>query len=302
MTTAATSVTAASIGSTTTVLSVLSQASANATATANTVELNQIKNLIQTRLTNQIAALETTSDSATTNALTAQINGLQSQQSSIAKLEAQWGNNANIFPSLNTALSQLQTYAANGDSADFDATLAAANTYVGDLTAIVAPAPFQPDQVSNLKENGLGIGNSASYDLSTPSGQAAAEAAVNSAQGLVGNIFALTKSNQLVAGDIVTSLTTQIGNLSALQQQSQSATDTATQNKIAALTEQAQNQEHLIELSLGSTQTIASMVYNATNPPQPVTSVFQALQDAVGATPSSYSPSNSAPAILSLLT
>ncbi len=303
MTSAINAATIASSGTTTTTaLTVLAQASADSTQTANTTEMAEIDKLIQSRLTNQIAALEPSSDSAVSNALATQITGLQAQQSAIEKLGAQWGANANIFPALQTLLANLQTYAAAGNSAEFDGTLSAANIDVSDLSVIAAPAPFQSDQVATLKQNGLGIGNAASYDLSSPSGQAAAEAAVSSAQSVIGQIFAITQSNHVLANDLANSLTTQIGTLTNLQQQTQSAGDAETQNKIAALTEDAQNQEHLIELSLGSTTTIASMVSNVENPPQPITSVFEALQDAVGATPATYSPTNSAPAILSLLT
>ncbi len=303
MTSAISAATIASSGTnTTTALTVLAQSAAYSSQTANTAEMTEIDKLIQNRLTNQIAALEPSSDAAVINALTSQISGLQAQQSSMEKLEAQYGGNANIFPGLQSLLAELQTYAASGNSSAFDTTLAATNVDVADLKVIAAPAPFQPDLVTNLKENGLGIGNSASYDLSTEAGQQAAEAAVSSAQTLAGRIFSITGSNQLLASDLVTSLTTQIGSLTGVQQQMESASDTEAQSKIKALTEDAQNQEHLIELSLGSTQTIASMVSNVENPPQPVTSVFEALQDAVGATPASYSPANSAPAILSLLT
>ena len=302
MTTSVSAATLASSGNTTTVLTVLAEAAANSTQTANTEELSKIDTLIQDRLNNEIAALQPTQDSAVSNALTTQINGLQSEQSSAQKIGAQSGANASILNSLSTQLADLQTYAASGDSSDFDATLAAANVDVADLNVINAPAPYQPDQVPTLKANGLGIGNSASYDLSTPAGQQSAATAISSAQGFVAQITAATTSNQLVASDLTNSLSTQISTLTSVQQQAENSSSADVQNQIAALTEDAQNQEHLIELSLGSTKTIASMVANVENPPQPVTSVFEALQDAVGATPASYSSTQSTPAILSLLT
>ncbi len=288
--------------STTTALTVLAQVAASSAQTANTEEIANIDKLIQSRLTNQIAALEPSSDTSVSNALSSQITSLQNEQSTTQKLEAQWGANANIFPGLQDLLAELQTYAADGNSSEFDSTLAAANTDVADLTVVTAPAPYQSDQVGNLKENGLGIADSATYDLSTTSGQQAAAAAVSSAQNLIQQIFATTQSNQLVASDEVSSLTSQISSLTSLQQTAQSAGSAETQSQISALTEDAQNQENLIQLSLGTTSEIASMVSSVDNPPQPVTSVFEALQEAVGATPSTYSSSNSAPAILSLLT
>jgi hypothetical protein len=301
------SISAATIASngsntTTTALTVLAQAAADSTQTANTEELAEIDNLIQNRLNTEIAALQPPADSAITTALGNQISSLQAEQSSTQKLGAEWGNNSNILESVQTQLAQLQTYAAAGDATDFDTTLAAANVDVSDLTVVNAPAPYQPDGVEGLKGNGLGIGNAASYDLSTEAGQQAAAAAINAAQSLVGQIAATTTSNHLLAGDLTTSISTQLNTLISLQQQAENSSTTATQNQIAALTEDAQNQEHLIELSLGSTQTIASMVSNVENPPQPITSVFEALQDAVGATPATYSSTQSTPAILSLLT
>ncbi len=286
---------------TTTVLSVLAQASANATQTANTQELSEIEAQINKRLTDQIAALQPTPDAAVSNALAQQIAGLDAQRTAISGYGSQWGGNSYILSDLSTQLAKLQTYAANGDGANFDAALSAATTDVADLTPVAAPAPFRPDQIAPLQSNGLGIGSSASYDLSTQAGQTAAAAAVNAAQSTVGQIFSIVTGNQLLASSISSSLTVQIDSLTSVQQQAQSTNQTEMQTQVNQLTQQAQNQIHLIELALGNTQTIASMIAAAENPPQPVTSVFQALQNAAGATPSSYGASQAAPAILSLL-
>ena len=153
------------------------------------------------------------------------------------------------------------------------------------------------DQVSSLIQNGLGIGDSASYDLTTPAGQAAAEAAVASAQTSVGQVFTRITSNELVANDAAAALTSQINNLNNQSQQLSAADQTRITNETNQLTQQATDQEHLIELNLGSSSATARMVAAATNPPQPYTSVFQALQAAV----TTNGTQTAAPAILSLL-
>lgn len=282
-------------------LTILAQAAANATKTADTTELSEIDNTIQNRLNAKIAALQPAADPAVSNVIQSQITALEKQRATITALQPQYGQNVNMLTDLQTQLANMQTAAANGDSTDFDAYLGAANSDVSNLVAVNAPAPFQSDQIAGLLGTGLGIGDSASYDLSTPSGQAAAELAVQNAQNTIGLVFQATSANQVLAGDLVNSLNTQINNLTTQQQQAQQASAAETESQILNLTQLAQNQEHLIELSLGSTSTIANVIENVDNPPQPITSPFQALQEAVGATPSTYSSQQSTPAILSLL-
>jgi hypothetical protein len=283
---AATSPTISSPLSGTNLLTILSEASSNAAQLTNTTEISEIDAQIQKQLTAKEAALQAPPDAALTTALQNQISGLQKQQTSITDLSPKYGANANTLANLQTQLATLQTAAANGDSATFDSTLAAANIDVQDLTVVNAPAPLEPDGVAGLIGNGLGIGDSASYDLSTPNGQTAAEAAVSSAQSLVQQVFQATSSNQLVSTDLANSLATQISNLQSHLDNLEGSDQTQVQNQIARLTQQAQDQEHLIELSLGNTQTIATALYNEENPPQSITSVFGALEQAVAATPS----------------
>ena len=284
---------------TTTALTILAESSASATQKTNSSEMTAISQQIQNQLTAKIAALQQTPDTSVANALQSQITTLQSQSTAVNQIASTAGGNAYTLSDLQTQLANLQTEAAPGNSAGFDATLSAANTDVLNLTATSPPAPFQPDGIAGLQGNGLGIGSSSSYGLSAPSGQAAAASAVQAAQTLVGQIFQTTTANQLLAGDIGASLTAQIGTLTA-QQQTQSQSDqAATTAQIAQLTTLAQNQTHLIELALGGTSAIANMVSAADNPPQPYTSVFQALEGAVGATAASNG--SQPPAILSLL-
>lgn len=298
MTSATTSLSSSS-SSTTTALTILAEMSAATTQQANSRELTIISQQIQNNLTAQIATLQPTPDTAVANALQAQITALNAQSTAVSQVAATAGANAYTLSDLQTQLATLQADATAGNSTGFDATLSAANTDVDNLTATSPPAPFLPDGIAGLQGNRLGIGSSSSYDLSTPAGQAAAAADVQAAQTLVGQVFQTTTSNQLVADDIGSSLSTQIDTLTA-QQQTQSQSDqTATTAQITQLTQLAQNRTHLIELALGGTSTIANMVSAVDNPPQPYTSVFQALEGAVGATPSTEAKQPAA--ILSLL-
>jgi hypothetical protein len=284
---------------TTTALTVLAEVSSSAAQLANNREMTLISNQIQKQLNAKVAALQPPADTALATAAQAQITALQNQRSAINAISTTSGSNANILSDLQTQLGALQTAAGNGDSAGFDAALAAANTEIFDLTATAPPAPFQSDRVASLKGNGLGIGNSAAYDLSTPAGQAAAAQDVSSAQDLVGLIFQTTTSNQILATGLMAALSTRINTLTSQQQQSQQSEQLQVTTQILQLTQQAQNQTHLIELALGGTSTLANELRAAATPPQPFTSVFQALQSAVGAV---AGPSQqTAPAILSLL-
>jgi hypothetical protein len=284
--------------STTTALSILAQLTADTAQNNNARELSLISTQIQNQLNAKIAALQPPTDTAIANAAQAQITALQSQNTTYSGIATTAGGNATILSDLQTQLAALQTAAGSGNSAGFDAALSGANTDVYDLTGSALPAPFQPDQVAALQGNGLGIGNSASYDLSTPAGQAAAAQAVTSAQTLVGQIFAATTSNQILATDLTASLTSQINTLTSQQQQTTQSDQTQVQTEISNLTEQAQNQTHLIELALGNTSSVATALAAAENPPQPYTSVFQALAGSAATTAGSTAAT--APAILSL--
>lgn len=297
-------VTVSSFGSTWTtisLLSVLAQASANAASLNATTEINQINNQIQKRLVQQIAALQAAPDNAMTAPMQARIGTLQTQAQTFSTTASSYGGNANTIFDLQNQLAALQTAATNGDSAGFDAALAAANTDVGNLAVINAIPPLQPDQVENLQANGLGISASAVYNLSTPAGKAAAAAAVQNAQNIVGQVSQVTTSNQLIANSLNDALTNQIASLNSQLQQTQQKTDEQTTTKIAQLIQQAQNQKHLIQLAIGNAQLLTTALTQAQNPPQPVKSPLSTLMNAVGATPSSYQSQNSLPPILSLL-
>ncbi|HUZ72618.1 MAG TPA: hypothetical protein VMU87_06515 [Stellaceae bacterium] len=266
------------------------------------IEIKQISNQIQKRLAQQTAALQAAPDSAMTTPLQAQITTLQSQSSTMSTIASNYGANANTIFDLQNQLAALQTDAANGDSASFDATLATANNDAYNLAVINLVPPLQPDGVATLKANGLGIGASSVYNLSTPAGQSSAAAAIQNAQNVVGQVSQITTSNQIVASSMSSALTNQVDSLNSQLQHLQQNTDTQTTAEIAKLTQQAQEQEHLIELAIGNTQLVSSALMQAENPPQPTRSPLGALSSAVGATVSSYQSQQSSPAILSLLT
>lgn len=286
----------------TSLLGVLAEASSSAAQMRSNIEINEINNGIQNRLNSAIAALQQAPDSAVTNALQSQVTALQNESSKATDIGSQYGTNAGILTDLQGRLATMQTAIANGDGATFDAALAMANTDVGSLAVIAPTAPYQPDQVQTLQDTGLGIESSATYNLSTPSGQAAAGAAVTSAQNLIQQVFQATGNNQILAGSLASELSTQANALDTTLQQMQQQDSTAATTQIQQLTEQAQNQSHLIELALGNTQLLSTALMDATAASSPASSPLAVLQGAVGATPASLAAKQSTPALLSLLT
>jgi hypothetical protein len=299
-------VTATSSSTPFTVLTVLAQTAAATAQETTQREINQVNTQIQNHLNEKIAALEAGPDQALANASQLQINSLKAQANAISAIASQYSANANVLSDLQNQLASLQTEATNGNTAAFDATLAVAQIDLGNLGIATPTAPFQPDRVAPLKATGLGINSGESYDLSTPAGQAAAAADIQNAQTLVGQIFTATTGNQLLATSVSTVLDNQINTLTTQQQQQDASNQADVQAQIANLTQLAQNQEHLIELSLGNTQLVANALMNEENPPQPATSVYEVLQNvaASGSTStgsSSSSTQQSSSAILSLL-
>jgi hypothetical protein len=286
--------------STTTALTVLAQAAANNVVQSQKVELDQIDGRMQDKLNQQIAALQNTGDSASTQAWQSQLNQIQQQNSALTTAQAQFSNNSDTLSAIQTQLDALQTAAQNGDSASFDSALSEANTGLDNLIVVNPTPPLQADGVLGLKGAGLGIESSASYDLSTPAGQAAAENDVNNAQSLIAGIFAITTNNVIVAGSVSTSLADQYNTLSATLQQAQQNDQTQIATQTQNLTQQTQDQEHLIELALGNTTQLSSVISTIDNPPAAPTSAFGVLSDAVGATASSYGSQGTTPPILSL--
>jgi hypothetical protein len=287
-------VTATSSSTPFTVLTVLAQTAATTAQETTQREVSQVTAQIQNQLNQKIAALEAGPDQSVANASQLQINSLKAQANAISAVATTYSSNANVLSDLQNQLASLQTEATNGNTAAFDATLAVAQIDIGNLGIAAPTAPFQPDQVAPLKATGLGIQSGESYDLSTPAGQAAAAADIQSAQTLVGQIFTATTGNQLLATSVSTVLDDQINTLTTQQQQQDASNQADIQAQVANLTQLAQNQEHLIELSLGNTQLVANALLNEENPPQPPTSVYEVLQNvAASASTSTGSTSTS---------
>ena len=284
-------------------LSVLQQMSATTQSEIQAKEIANIKLLIQQRTNEKVAELQNLPDDSVTTALQAQINTATTQQTKIHTLQTQYGTNANTLASLEKQIVAMQTAAANGDSAGFDAALSLANSYVGNLTVVQPTAPFRADQVLPLRTNGLGISTAETYDLSTPDGQAAAAAAVQAAQSTVGQVQNLTVSNQTLAASLLNTLTQQIDFLNSQLSQIQQTDQTDQQAQIQALMTQAQNQEHVLELAIGNTQLVSNALQAARNLPSAPTSIFGVLINSVGATATSSNANQQAStnAILSML-
>lgn len=207
------SISATSFFGQTSFLDVLASAASTAAQMRSRIQIDLINGQIQKQLKAKIAELQNAPDTVVTGTLQTQITALQKHASAASTIGSKFGANANVLSDLQNQLAAMQTAAAAGDAAGFDAALAAAGIDVGDLGIVTPTAPFQPDRIDALKANGLAIGDSASYDLSTPQGQAAAAADVQAAQTLIGEIFQATTSNQVLAGSITTALTTHINTL-----------------------------------------------------------------------------------------
>jgi hypothetical protein len=287
-----------------TILSALAQAAQTRAQQSQTQQLALIDNQIQKQLQTKIAALQQAPDSSSTNVLQSQVNQVSSTKSNLTTLQSQYSNNQTILVDLQNQLANLQTAASAGNSTGYDGYLALANADLSNLTDVQQNPIFQVDGVQAFQTSGLGISSSTSYGLSTSSGQAAAEAAINNAQIEVNQIATTTTGNVLVAGSEITALSSQYENLNNELEAQQSAQTDATQAEVTTLTTQATTQEHLIELALGNSQAQAASLLAQENPPTATKGVFGVLQNSVGQTASSYlqqaKTTASAPSILSL--
>lgn len=293
--------TVSSISTATNMLTILAQASQNATQLSVQVESDQATAQIERELQQKIAALPNPADDTLVKVSQAQLKRLNASFATISTRSSQFGTNGNIFTDINKQLAALQTAITGGDSANFDKSLSVAHTDIGSLLVIPPTAPFQPDQVLPLKTNGLAINSSASYDLSTVGGQAAAKADVNNAQLYINQLLGITTSNQVVASSLATGLSNQIDFLNQTLQQTLSNSQLDVLSQSAQLTQLAHNQEHLIQLALGNTTELSSALAKMATITDPPKSPFAVLTNAVGATADSITPAQTSSAILSLL-
>jgi hypothetical protein len=295
--------TISSISTPTTMLTILALASQNATQLSVQVENDQATSQIEKQLAQKVAALPNTADDTLVKVSQAQLNQLNTQFTTIATRSKQFSANGNVFTDINVQLNAMQTAIKSGDSANFDKSLAVANIDIGNLVVTPPTAPFQPDQVLQLKSNGLAIQSSASYDLSTPTGQAAAQADVTSAQEYINQLLAVTTSNQVVSSSLATALSTQIDALNNTVTQTETAAQSTVAAQTAQLTQLAHDQEHLIQLALGNTTQLSSALASMATIAAPPSSAFAVLEGSVGATATTATTAlnSSTPAILSLL-
>jgi hypothetical protein len=275
-----------------------------AQATASMTQSQQLANIaqdLQNQLNRQLAAIQPATDQVSIDLSQNRINGLQAQQKTISGLETQFGNNGSLLADMTNQLNLMSQAVTNSDGNSFDNALSALSTDLDDVTPPAWNPIFQSDGTTQLKNAGITIQSSATYDLSSPSGQAAATADVTALQNTLQTIIAVNGANQTVAASQLTALNGQINSLQSLQYQQQTAASQAVAQQTAQLQQNMQNQLHLIQLNLGKSSQLATALSAALNPPQPINSVFGALMNSVGQTASNAETQlGQNPAILSL--
>lgn len=273
-------------------------------ATASMTQSQQLANIaqdLQNQLNRQLAAIQPTVDQVSINISQNRVNALQAQQKTISTLETQFGNNGSLLADMSNQLNLMTQAINNGDGTSFDNELSALQTDLTDLTPPAWNPIFQADGIAQLKTNGINIQSSATYNLTTPAGQAAATADVTTVQNTLQTIIKINGSNQTVAASQLTALNGQISSLQNLQFQQQQASSQAVAQQTAQLQQNMQNQLHLIQLNLGKSSQLATALSAALNPPQPINSVFGALSNAIGESASTAETQlGNNPAIMSL--
>jgi hypothetical protein len=230
----------------------------------NQLTLNAINNTLTTRLNNQIAQLESqSSDTTTVQLLQSQLSAAQTQNTAFSNAASQWLGNESYLNDINSQLTTLSTAAASGDASTFDSALATAQNDIANLKVVSFVPGTQPDGVDNLKYNGLGIQSSATYDLSTASGQAQAATDIANAKTLVSQSLTTTTQNQEIATSQSDALTDDINNLSLQLSQISDNQNNTVQAQITQLQQQEQEQYHVIELALSSTSNANSVLTTA---------------------------------------
>jgi hypothetical protein len=280
---------------------VLASVAQSQTALAQQTQLAEISQDLQNQLNTRLAALQAPTDQVSVDLSQQRITALETQLTAVSASEKQFGTNGSLLSDMTSQLSLMAQAVNSSDGAGFDTALSALNT---DLSDIVPPGfnpLFQNDGTAALKTNGFSIQSSASYNLSTPAGQAAATADVTTAQNLAEGILKTNGNNQAIAASQTTALDGQINALQTLQSQQQDAQSQQVAQETTQLQQNMQNQLHLIELNLGNTSQTANMLSLFSNPPQQVTSVFGALMNAVGESGSTAETQlGQTPAVLSL--
>ena len=241
----------------------------SATLTANAqnqskLTQNAISNTLTTRLNKQIAQLQSqAADTTTIQLLQSQLNAANTQNSAFSQASSQYLANERYLSDLSTQLASMNTAATAGDSATFDAALTAAQYDVADLNVVAYVPGTQTDGVVNLKLNGLNVQSSATYNLSTPAGQAQAQSDVANATSLITQITNVTLQNQSIASSSSDSFTTQINDLTRRLAEISDNQNNTVQTEISKLQQREQYQFHVIELALQNTGRSSSVLTSA---------------------------------------
>jgi hypothetical protein len=252
-----------------------------------------ISKTLTSRLNQQIAQLQSqAADTTTVQLLQSQLDAANTQNNAFSQASSQWLANERFLSDLTTQLTTMNTAATNSDSAGFDSALAAAQFDVAGLNVVAYVPGTQTDGVANLKLNGLNVQSSATYNLSTPSGQAQAESDIANATALVSQITNVTLQNQIVASSSSNSLTTQIDDLTRRLSEISTNQNTTVQAQISNLQQREQYQFHVIELGL----------QNATKPNSVLTSAASNLASVLASQPGSQTASKANPFITALQT
>ncbi|MGE5201485.1 MAG: hypothetical protein ACM3O6_05415 [Acidobacteriota bacterium] len=237
------------------VMGVLTQSALDSAARLAQYRLALVQQLLQNQFAKKVNDLKAAgTDDAETNFLQVEISAAGKQKALFNSLRVRSGTNVNILTDLQGQIGALQTAAASGDAAGFDAALDNADGDLSDLLLVPYNPALQPDGIEQVKGNGLGIKSSAGYDLGTPEGQSAALADLYAAQNLIARIYQTTAGNQTVAGSAADAAGSQMSALSdklqttAFNEQAQVATQTL------RLKLQYNTQIHLIELSFANGQ------------------------------------------------
>jgi hypothetical protein len=237
------------------VMGVLTQSALDNAARLAQYRFGLVQQLLQAQFTKKVNDLKAAgTDDAQTNFLRVEISAAGKQKALFNGLRVQSGTNANILTDLQGQIGALQTAAAAGDAAGFDAALDNANNDISELLVIPYDPALQPDGIEQLKGNGLGIKSSAEYDLGTPEGQGAALADLDAAQSLIAQIYQTTAGNQTVAGSIANAADTQMSALNDKLQTTAFNEQTQVATKTLQLKLQYNTQVHLIELSFANGQ------------------------------------------------
>ncbi len=225
------------------------------------LRLAAIGKLLTNRLNAKITTLKNAvEDPVNANVLSAQVATLSKQNAAYSAALPLLGKNAQTLSDITLQLGTLANAAAAGDAATFDSALSAAQTDVNNLIVTQPLHGFSTDGVGLLRTQGLGIQSSATYNLSTTSGQAQAQADVGTARTTIAQVVAAVTQNQAIANSVSQALTTRIDQLNSQASDQKFSALADAQQQISKLQTQTQTEFHLLELELGGTTNVSSVL------------------------------------------